>query len=242
MKITEVISERMKKTCLVLLGLLLVTVFISSALAVTGNIGNARMVLRANVGDTIEKTILVKNINNGSVDIELFASGDLEKDITVVDSKFTLGVGEEKDAKFRIKVRNEGTFESKINVKFYSQTEKQGIGLSSTVIVIASQGDDTDDTDDDIIDDTDDTVIDDTDPYNNSSVIGNNKAKKSISPVTIALSITGIILVIFFVLLIIYYNKNKRNSSEEVVVERRVVERKEETSSKPKKKVKRNEF
>jgi succinate dehydrogenase hydrophobic anchor subunit len=56
------------------------------------------------------------------------------------------------------------------------------------------------------------------------------------SPIAIALSITGVILVIFIVLLIIYYNKNKKNSYEDVLVERKEVE-----TSKPKKKVKRNE-
>ena len=48
-------------------GVFIILILISSISlvhAITGSIGNARMVLRVNVGDTIEKYILVKNVND----------------------------------------------------------------------------------------------------------------------------------------------------------------------------------
>ena len=126
-------------------GMLIFLLCVSFTSAITGSIGNARMILREvdgrdiEVGDVIERTILVKNVNDVSVDIELFASGDLAEDTTVVDDKFTLGAGEEKKAQFRIKVTKSGTTETNINVKFSPQDEGNGVGLTSTVIIIAGE-------------------------------------------------------------------------------------------------------
>ena len=122
--------------------LILIISFVGSVYAITGTIGNGRMILRANTGDLIKKSILVKNVNNVSVNIELSSSGDLEKDVVIKDNNFLLEPGSEKDAKFEIKVKNEGTTETKINVKFTSLEEKQGVILSSNVVIIAGKGDD----------------------------------------------------------------------------------------------------
>ena len=61
--------------------------FVSSVYAITGSIGNARMILRVEQGDTIEKSILVKNVNDVSVDVLLEAIGDLADDIKIEDEE-----------------------------------------------------------------------------------------------------------------------------------------------------------
>lgn len=127
------------KSIIIISIFLILLVSISFVSAITGSIGNARMILRAETGDTIERSILVKNVNDVALDIDVFATGDLVDDITIKDSKFRLEAGEEKDAFFTIKVRKEGTSESRINVMFKPE-EGNGVGLSSTVIVIAEKG------------------------------------------------------------------------------------------------------
>lgn len=118
--------------------ILFLIILMPHVIAITGSLGFARMVLKAEVGDTIEKYILVRNVNSFPVNIELSVSGDLEKDIYIGDNNFTLAPSEEKKVYFTIEVKEEGTTESKINVKFISPNG-ESIGLSSTIIVIAGQ-------------------------------------------------------------------------------------------------------
>ena len=115
----------------------LVIYLTASVYAITGSIGNARMILRVDTGDKIEKYILVKNVNNVSLDIELTKDGELSEDIEIKDEKFSLAPGEDKKAYFTINLREPGTTESKIYVKFSPQDKGNGVGLSSTIIVIA---------------------------------------------------------------------------------------------------------
>ena len=136
-----------KKIILGVFSILICLVLVTNVFAITGSIGNARMILRSDTGETIDKYILVRNTNNVSIDIEIFASGDLEEDIDIKDDNFTLAPGEDKKAYFAIDVKEVGTFESKVNVMFAPE-EGNGVGLSSTVIVIASGDDDDDDNDD----------------------------------------------------------------------------------------------
>jgi hypothetical protein len=110
---------------------------VTQVYAITGSIGNARMILRQEIGDKIEKSILVKNTNDVPVNVELSVFGDLEKYITIKDQNFSLASGEEKKAFFVVNVQKEGTTESKINVKFSPVDGKNGVGLTSTIIVIA---------------------------------------------------------------------------------------------------------
>lgn len=118
---------------------LLILLLTSFAFALTGSIGNARAVLEADVGDDIDRTIRVINNNNVSVRIEIFSSGDLEKDIEIIDNNFTLAPGEEKKARFTIHVSKAGTTESNINVKFSPIEGGNGVGMSSTIIINAGK-------------------------------------------------------------------------------------------------------
>jgi preprotein translocase subunit SecG len=125
---------------LVIISLLILTIM-TSVSAITGSIGNARMILRdVETGDTIERSILVKNVNDVSVDIELFAEGDLEDSIDIKDNNFRLEPQTEKKAYFTIKVKKPGTTETKINVKFTPIEGGNGVGLSSTIIIVAEKG------------------------------------------------------------------------------------------------------
>jgi len=110
--------------------------FVGSVYAITGSIGNARMILRPEVGDTIDRTILVKNVNEVALNIELSASGDLSEEINIIDSEFQLAAGEERKARFTIKVEKLRATETKINVKFSPLDDGNGVGLSSTIIII----------------------------------------------------------------------------------------------------------
>ena len=113
---------------------------VGSVSGITGSIGNARMILRAETGDVIEKYILVKNVNNVSVEIELSASGDLAEYIDVLDDSFLLEPKSEKKARFVVSVEEPGTMEGTIDVKFTPVDGKNGVGLMSTVVVIAEKG------------------------------------------------------------------------------------------------------
>jgi len=192
----------MGKKISIVMAFALAVFFISSAYAITGSIGNARMILRASVGDEIEKYILVKNVNDVPINIELLASGDLEKYITIKDNNLTLSPGGEKRAYFTIKVGKNGTTESQINIKF-TPSEGNGVGLTSTIIVIASgEGE----------------VKENGDLDNKNNDSGDsNPGKKSIVFILL-LATTGIILIIFIVLMLVVSNKNKRTkeSFEEI--------------------------
>jgi len=113
---------------------------VSLVFAITGSIGNSRMVLRdVKVGDTIEKTILVINRNEVAVNVTMSATGDLAGDIDIIDNEFILQPGEEKKAAFKIKVTKDGETESNINILFTPIDGGNGVGLSSTIIVLASK-------------------------------------------------------------------------------------------------------
>lgn len=189
--------------------LLFAILCISSVFAITGSIGNARMVLRAKTGDTIEKYVLVKNVNNVSVNIKISVSGDLEKYVKIKDEEFSLLPGEEKKAYFEIDVKKAGTTETKINVQFMQQEGKNGVGLSSTVIVIAEGGgwfeSDDNNNNDDKNKNNDNNVS-----VTTGKAVSNNESDKKISPTVLILLIsTGLIAVIFIVLLVIAFKKTK---------------------------------
>jgi len=119
--------------------LLIVLVSISFSSAITGSIGNARMILRVTEGDTIERSVLVKNVNDIAVDVDVYASGDLESDVVIEDESFRLEPGSEKKAYFNIRIKEAGTTETTVNVRFSPIDGGNGVGLVSTIIVIANE-------------------------------------------------------------------------------------------------------
>jgi len=211
-----------RKGIFLLVCLVFVMVSIANVMAITGSIGNARMILRVDQGDVIEKYVLVRNINDVSVDVELFASGELEKYIEIRDEKFILGPGDEKKAHFTIEAGKAGTTESKVNVQFAPSDGGNGVGLSSTVIVIAEEQAgffdrffDDEDPSEEIVDE--DTILDD-DTGVDVSVGGNGDVgkddsdKKSNNKLkNIAIGST---LMLFIMLVLLIYISNDINKKK----------------------------
>ena len=207
---------------LIILAISVIMSFVTSCYALEARIGNARMVLRAETGETIEKYIRVINSNNVSVNIELSASGDLEDDIEIVDQEFTLLAGEEKKAYFKINVKKQGTTESNIYVKFIPVDEGNGIGVISTIIVIAEKGsgffdtgnDDEDDKDEEEGEEEEDEEEEDEKGVNVGSknpVTGYAVGKKVSFSVMIITISTVVLLVIFIILVVVASLKASKN-------------------------------
>jgi hypothetical protein len=137
---------KMKKGIVLIFVLLIALsncVFLS---AITGSMGNARMVLYPEVNGwtntVIDKTILVKNVNDMPINITLVADDDAKDFLEVIDKTFILEAGEEKKAQFQVKVKKEGTYEGRINVFFKDAdpgSKEAGVVLSLTITIIAKK-------------------------------------------------------------------------------------------------------
>ncbi len=130
----------MRKFIVFVLVFLAVIVFLSIVNATTATIGNSRVILRLDFDQSIEKYILVKNVNDFPVNIEMSSSGDLADYVLIKEPNFSLPSKEEKRAIFEIKAAKAGTTETKINVKFIPEKEN-AVGLSATIIVITNESD-----------------------------------------------------------------------------------------------------
>jgi|SRR3989344_5403341 len=155
------------KTLSLFIFALLLFGFVGSVSAITGTIGNGRMILRMEQGEKIEKYILVRNTNDVTIDIILSVSGDLEESITIKDDSFSLAPDEEKKAYFDLVASKGGTTETKINVQFSPSDGGNGVGLSSTIVVITDG-----ESEEEIDDETSDTNW-------WSSLFGNNSTPNS---------------------------------------------------------------
>jgi len=201
----------MKKN-IAFIGVFILVVLLSSFLvsAVTGKIGNGRMVLNMEVGDSIERYVNVINDNNEPVNITIFVTGDLKDDFNLEETNFILEPNTEKKAYFSYKAKESGTYETKINIQFAPLEGKNGVGLSSTVIIkVYGQGDSPDDT----------NTGSDTNSENNSinispnigSVIKSDSESKSKPAYLYLLGISTIVLLLVFLgLLYFIYSKKAR--------------------------------
>lgn len=132
--------------------------------AITGSMGNARMILYPEVNGwtntVIEKSISITNVNDMPINITLALDSNATKFIELIDETFILQPEENKAAQFEIRVKKEGRYDGKINVFFRPVNGTEGgVVLSSTIIVIAKkdQGYEEDNTDTDTNPDTDNT-------------------------------------------------------------------------------------
>ena len=208
------IKEKRKVKANIFPGLILLIILVNSAFAsaITANIGNARMVLYPEVNGwtttKIEKSILVKNVNDVPVNITLQVDETTPSSLLeVIDKEFQLQAGEEKKAEFLVKVKKEGTYEGRINVLFQpSEGKEASVALTSVILVVAKKDQDYQDTGDDNNDNGNDDLT--------GGVIGtDNKSNKGI----ILLGISTVLLALILVGLL-YYNskkhKNKKNKKE----------------------------
>ncbi|MEM0465713.1 MAG: hypothetical protein QXW97_03370 [Candidatus Pacearchaeota archaeon] len=193
--------------------LLVLTSLIYSTYPLSAINKNGRMVLRGYVGEIINRTIGVANNNSYPIKIELIPSGELKDIITVIDNNFTLSPGEEKNARIKIKVNKEGMQNGTVIVKYLPadiKDGKNGVILSSTIIVIGYKSEDKN------------TKSSDNDDTTNTNSLSKFFSNFKFNPVVIGLIITFFIALVFLVLLFIYFNK--KNYSTKEVIEKRVDE------------------
>ena len=197
-----------------LVGVLIVLLLINFVCALTGSIGNAKMILYPEVNGwfttTIEKSILVKNVNDEEVEINLETDQEGEEFLELIDKSFTLQPNTEKKAEFLVKVRKEGTYEGRINV-FFSPVEGKspGVVLSSTIIVIAKKDTDYEEAEEE--EDQEDQEDNETGSVNviTGGAIGvDEKNKKSKTPLFLGLSSTFLLII----LIILVFLMNKKRS------------------------------
>ena len=199
-------QKRIQITIVIFIGLAIMNIL--SVSAITGSIGNARMILYPEVNGwtttTIEKTILVKNTNNVSVNISLKMDENSSKFIEIIDKDFILEPNTEKKAQFIIKVKKEGKYEGKINV-FFSPVEgkEAGVVLPSTIIVVASKESKYNEKENN------------SDETNNANapITENATGSSKISPVIIISFVSTLILLGVLVFLI-YFLKSKKKKIE----------------------------
>jgi hypothetical protein len=132
----------MKRSLVLAFAILLLITSSVLVSAITGSMGNARMILYPEVNGwtntVIEKSIAVSNVNDVALNITLMTDENATKFIEIIDKTFILQPGEDMKAHFNVKVRKEGTYEGTINVFFKpAEGTEGGVVLSSTVIVIA---------------------------------------------------------------------------------------------------------
>lgn len=200
----------MKKN-IAFIGVLILIILSSSFLvsAVTGKIGNGRMVLSMEVGDTIERYVNVINSNDEPVNITLFVSGDLKDELKLEDTNFILEPNTEKRANFIYKAKKAGNYDTKINVQFAPLNAKNGVGLSSTVIIkVYGQGDLPDNTNTNINTDENSTGSVNIKPNSNNAIINNDGTK--FNPIYLFGISTIVLLVVFLGLLYFIYSKKTR--------------------------------
>lgn len=217
-----------KKTLLLPLYLILILFLVSYTSAITGSIGNARMVLRVNTGDKVEKYILVKNVNDVPVDIELIKSGDLADYIEIKDNNFTLAPGQDRKAYFTIDIKEPGTSESKINVKFSPKEVGNGVGLSSTIIVIAEGSKKsffdffTGNNEEENIDENQTVSFGLTKEKNENSEIQGTQEKTNFNILMLYSLITLVLFVVLLSLLVYLKNKNRYKRGETIKLKKNV--------------------
>jgi hypothetical protein len=130
--------KRKGTTQILLLIVIGILISLNYASAITAKIGNGRMTLNTEVGDVIDRTVLVINDNNVTVNITVSPAGGLQNDTSIVDKNFILLPGEQKNAEFIINVKQPGTTTTRINVQFSPIAQnKSGVGLSAQIIINA---------------------------------------------------------------------------------------------------------
>jgi hypothetical protein len=207
--------KRNLSVVLVISVLLINCAFVS---AITGSMGNAKMILYPEVNGwttkTIDKTILVKNVNDVAINIKLQIDIEGEKFLELLDEEFVLEPGEEKKAGFLVKVRKEGRYDGKINVFFSPIEEGAGVVLSSSVIVIAAKDQDYDEFEEEGEVDEDDGEI--------APITGNVVDGEKKNTGLIFLGISSLVLLVILVILMgVVSGKNKSAEVNESSTEKK---------------------
>ncbi len=177
--------------------------------AVTGSIGNGKMVLYPEVNGwtntVIQKTILVNNVNDIPVNITLRLDSNASDFIELVDETFILEAGESKKAEIIIKVKKEGTYEGRVNV-FFKPVEgnEAGVVLSSTIVVIAKK--------DTGYEEEEENPEDEEDVLNPENPEDQNQPSKLIK----VWGISTLVLVVVLLILLYIWGKKRKKSKRKI--------------------------
>ncbi len=172
--------------------------------AITAAIGNSRMIIRAQEGEIIERSILVRNVNEVAVNIEIVPSGDLEKEVVIEEKSFVLEPREEKKVPFTIRATKSGTTETVMNVQFIPPAGN-AVGLAAKVILITESG--TDNTEEDL--DTSDDSTDNAQEETREASLESESTQSKI-PFVIILLLSATILIIILLILVLLQARNKK--------------------------------
>jgi hypothetical protein len=203
---------KMKRSLVFTFAILLLITSVALVSAVTGSMGNARMILYPDVNGitntVLDKTILVNNVNTVPLNITLVPDANASKFINVIDKSFILQPGESKKAQFEVKVRKVGSYIGQINVFFKPLNASQGgVVLSSTVIVYAAKNSGYTDNGSDTTNNNNNN-----NSNTNSTNIGGNTSTGLSKPV-IVFGISTIVLLLILLILLGIWSK-KRNKSK----------------------------
>ena len=128
-------KDKGRRLLLIVFIFLIILIMLEFVSAITGSIGNARIIIKTKPGEIVEKYILIRNVNDVPVRIELSTSGDLADELNLENNSFELQPSEDKKAYFTIKSDNIGIFETRINVLFKTLDGGNGVGLYSVIIL-----------------------------------------------------------------------------------------------------------
>lgn len=192
--------------------LLVLNSFSFSVSALTAVNKNARMVLYPEVDGktftTIEKAITVENVNDEKIIVKLVATDDSKEFIEVIDDEFELEIGEEKKAKFLVKVKEPGTYDGRINVLFSPadlESKSPGVALATTVVVIAKNAEDID------VEDNEGTEV-----GVSGNVVGNKSENENGFNKGVGLLLgTSLVLIVALAGMFYYMNSKKRKVEKE---------------------------
>jgi hypothetical protein len=203
----------MGKKILLLTSMIVLVLLLVNVSAITGSLGNSRMILRVEPGEVIERHLLIKNVNEEPISVSLSVSGMLVENIVLVDEEFDLEPGDERKAYFTIYTDEYGAFETKINVA-YQPTEGNGVGLAATVIVLSmEEGVELDDDEiefEELSDETEDENDENLFNLNQGGSVPNEGIiDEKISVSRILFISTFILIVVFIVLVVLATNAGK---------------------------------
>jgi len=226
---------------------LIVVLFLFSTFtvsAITGSLGNARMIISSDQYDElndlngkdyviIEKTILVRNVNNVPLNITLIPDASAEEFIEMIDSNFILepasgSVPTEKKARFNIRIKDYGGYDGKISVLFAPiGVDEPGVALSSAIVVNAKK--DGVSVDPDLEDDSEDTGNGDDTPITGDAI-------SSIPKGVMILGVSTLILLIVLIVLVYIMKKKKSKQNQDINIVKASEIRKDESKKEIEKK------
>lgn len=192
--------------------------------AITGSIGNSRMILYpefdGKTATSIEKSILVKNVNNASINITLKIAEDSDDFLELIDNEFVLGAGEEKKARFLVLIKKEGKYNGKINV-FFTETEGKGPGvvLTSSISAITTKAGETngkDNADDNANPENNTSSDEDGVGINIGGAVIKDEEKKPLTMPQILIWSSLVLLIISIVLLVAAIKKQKERKKRKL--------------------------